>query len=136
MIEETLRLYPPAHGVERKATADVLLGGFKIPSGTSVGIHMTAVHRDPKHFEHPEDFRPERWEAGNLDRTDRFAFVPFGAGARRCLGDSLALMLGPTVLAAVAERFRLVRVSRWAVRPVIMNTLTPRGDLRYRLEAR
>lgn len=114
---EALRLYPPAWAIGRKALEDYEAGGYRIPEGSILLSSAWVMHRDPRWFADPEQFRPERWlvedaEGMRVERPadlPKFAYFPFGGGARVCIGERFAMMEGVVVLAAVARRwsFRL-----------------------------
>ncbi len=103
VISEALRLYPPASAFGRRAMEACELGGYVVPRGASVVISPYAIHRNPRYFAEPERFVPERW----FDAPPpEFAYVPFGGGARRCIGDAFARTEALLALATFARRFR------------------------------
>ncbi len=103
VVSETLRLYPPASAFGRRALEPCELGGYEIPAGASVVIAPYAIHRNARYFPEPERFRPERWFGA---APPEFAYVPFGGGARRCIGDAFARMEAVLALATLAHRYR------------------------------
>jgi cytochrome P450 len=107
VFSETLRLYPPASAFGRRVLEACDVGGYALEVGAGVVISPYVVHRNPRYYPEPERFRPERFEEN--DRPE-FAYVPFGGGARRCIGDAFARMEGVLVLATLARRFRFERV--------------------------
>ena len=130
VISETLRLYPTAWAIAREALRDTTIGGQHVPKGTSVLIITWAMHRDPRFFDSPEQFRPERWLDGLAERLPRLAYVPFGGGQRVCIGSSFAQMEGTLVLSTLAQQFslRLVDPSQ-PVEPWPVVTLRTRRDV-------
>ena len=136
VITESLRLYPPAWGMARLAIEDAEIGGYAIPRGCGVSLAQWVVHRDPRWFDAPEEFRPERWEGDLLKRLPRFAYFPFGGGPRQCIGNSFALMEAALVLATIAQRFRIRLVPGHAIVPMPTITLRPRYGIRVTLESR
>jgi cytochrome P450 len=106
VINETLRLYPPAYITSREAARETTIGGVPIPKGHVILISIYATHRDPRFFPEPEAFRPERWLDGLEKRLPRGAFIPFGMGSRKCIGSSFALMEATLLLATIARRWR------------------------------
>jgi cytochrome P450 len=107
VLSEVLRLFPPAYGFGRRAVRDTRVGPHRVAAGTTVLMSPWAMHRDPRWFDQPEDFRPERWLDGLASRLPRFAYYPFSSGPRRCVGSSFALMEATIVLAVLIPRFEL-----------------------------
>ncbi|MEO8432255.1 MAG: cytochrome P450 [Acidobacteriota bacterium] len=129
VLHETLRLYPSAWGFSRLATSDCEIGGYRIPAGTSVLVSPWVTQRDPRFFEDPESFRPERWMDGLSARIPRFAYFPFGGGPRLCIGAQFGMMEAALLLAVLVQRFRLHAIPGKAVEPWASITLRPRGGL-------
>jgi cytochrome P450 len=94
------------------------------------------VHRDPRWFEDPEAFRPERWAGDLAHRLPRFAYFPFGGGPRQCIGNAFATMEAILILATIAQRFRLTMEPGQRVTPTPYVTLRPEPSLRMRLARR
>jgi len=107
VIDEALRLYSPAHSLFREAATDVELDGYTIPEGDVLYLPQWVVHRDDWWWDEPTAFRPERF-AGDQDRPS-FAFFPFGAGPRRCIGEGFARAEAKLVVAAFADAFEFER---------------------------
>jgi cytochrome P450 len=108
VINETLRVYPTVWMVGREAIEPVDLGGYTIPAGMTVFLPQWVIHRDARWFEDPEEFRPERWANGLMQRIHRYAYFPFGGGPRVCIGNNFALMEAALILATIAQKYRLV----------------------------
>jgi cytochrome P450 len=106
VVNETLRLYPPAYVTGREAIRDTTIHGTRIPKGHIVLISMYTTHRDERFFPDPDAFRPERWLDGLEKRLPRGAFIPFGLGSRKCIGASFAMMEAALLLATIARRWR------------------------------
>ncbi|MDY7226814.1 cytochrome P450 [Hyalangium rubrum] len=136
VVKEALRLYPPAWSLSREAVEDDELGGWHIPAGAMVWVNQWTVHRDPRFYEEPLAFRPERWANGLERRLHRFAWFPFGGGLRLCIGLSFAMMEARLALATLAQRFRLERLSKGEVELLPSITLRPKHGLPMRLHAR
>jgi len=136
VITESLRLYPPAWGTARTAIEDLEIAGFSVPKGSGVSFAQWTVHRDPRWYDAPEEFRPERWEGDLLKRLPRFAYFPFGGGPRQCIGNTFALMESALVLATIAQHFRFRLVEGHPVVPLASITLRPRHGIRVTLESR
>ena len=106
VLNETLRLYPPAYVTGREAVRDTRIGDVRVPNRHIVLISMHATHRDPRFYPEPDAFRPERWLDGLEKRLPRGAFIPFGMGSRKCVGAVFAMMEATLLLATVARRRR------------------------------
>ncbi|MCB1744666.1 MAG: cytochrome P450 [Gammaproteobacteria bacterium] len=104
VLEESMRLYPPGWAFSRKALADDSLGGYHVPKGTELLVTPYLTHRHPGWWREPERFDPTRFEPGARAARDRFAFLPFSAGPRRCIGDGLAMLEMQLHLAMVVPR--------------------------------
>lgn len=111
VINETLRLYPPAYVTGREAVRTTSIAGVPIPKNHIVLVSMFATHRDPRFFAAPDAFRPERWLDGLEKRLPRGAFIPFGMGSRKCIGSSFAMMEATVLLATIARRWRFELLS-------------------------
>ena len=107
VIEETMRLYPAAWGVSRKSVAADEIGGYQLPANASLTLPITTLHYDPRWWEEPERFAPERFTPERSANRHKFAYLPFGAGPRQCIGNNFALMEAQLVLATVAQRYQL-----------------------------
>ncbi|MCS6872154.1 MAG: cytochrome P450 [Anaerolineae bacterium] len=107
VFKEVLRLHPPAWYAERTPLEDLSLGEYTVPRGVPVSICVYALHRDPRFFEQPEAFLPERFAPENLSRIHRYAYLPFGLGAHQCIGNHFAMIEGQLVLATFATRVDL-----------------------------
>ncbi|GAC1539809.1 MAG: cytochrome P450 [Polyangiales bacterium] len=136
VIDEAMRLYPPAWSIGREAMEDVVLGGFAIPKGTQVWINPWTIHRDPRWFDAPEEFRPERWLDGSLEALPKYAYFPFGGGPRICIGLAFARMEAILLLAAIAREVKLHVLPDQKIEPMASVTLRPRHGLRVRVERR
>jgi cytochrome P450 len=136
VITESLRLYPAAWGLARLAVKDHEIAGYPVTKGMGVAMAQWVVHRDPRWYNAPEEFRPERWEDDLMKRLPRFAYFPFGGGPRQCIGNTFALMEATLILATIARKFRLRLVANHSVTPLASITLRPRHGVRVILEAR
>jgi cytochrome P450 len=136
VVEEALRIYPPVYILSRKVREDDELCGFRIRAGASVDISPYATHRLPEFWEEPEQFRPERFSPEQVAGRPRFAYFPFIAGPRQCIGNSFALMEAQLIIACVSQRFRLRMVPGYTPTPEPLITLRPAGGLPMHLERR
>ncbi|XP_034250036.1 cytochrome P450 4V2-like [Thrips palmi] len=108
-IKESMRLFPPTFGISRQATQDVKLpSGHVLPAGCIVGTVPYFTHRLPRHFPDPEAFRPERFLPENSRGRHPYAYVPFSAGVRNCIGQRYALMSAKTATSTILRRFRVL----------------------------
>ncbi len=129
VVHESLRLFPPAYALGREAIEPGELDGYPVPVGTTVLVLPWILHRDPRYFDDPGEFRPERWRDGLQGRLPRGAYLPFGAGPRLCIGQSFALMEASLILALVARRFRVDLDPGRTVTPFPSITLRPLGGV-------
>jgi cytochrome P450 len=135
VIKESMRLYPPAGGVSRQAIEDVTLGEHMIPKGSSLAISTFVMHRDPKYFPEPEKFTPERFSKERATEIPRYAYLPFGAGPRVCIGNAFAMMEARLILATVLQRFTLQLVPGQQIVPKQLFTTRPNQDIRMVVKA-
>ena len=136
VIAESLRLYPPAWSLGREAGEDVDIGGYRIARGHQVWFCPWAIHRDPRWFDAPDSFRPERWEGDLAKRLPRFAYFPFGGGPRQCIGQAFAQLEAVLLLATLARAFDVEVLPKPPAVPEPSVTLRPRHGLRVRLARR
>jgi cytochrome P450 len=135
VVREALRLYPPTVELGRETLEVVEIGGHRLPPGTNVMFTPYTVHRDPRWFDDPDSFRPERWADGLAQRIPRFAYFPFGGGPRLCIGQQFALMEAVLLVADIARQYRLVLEPSTQVRPDPALTLRIKHGLPMRVEA-
>jgi len=138
VLNETLRLAPPVWVAPRRALEAVDVQGVHVPAGAHVIVSQYVTHRDPGHFPDPEAFLPARWAEGFERSLPRGAYVPFGGGTRRCLGDQFALLEGRIILLATAHRLRLEALDprRPIPRAQPRATYRARGSVPMRVELR
>ena len=135
VLDETLRLYPPAWVVTRRALADDVLAGVAVPEGALVILSTYALHRNPG-LARPRALRPRALRPRARGRLQRSAYAPFGSGPRLCIGRDFALLEATLLLARVSQRYVLRPSSRRPVRADALVTIRPRQGLRMRLERR
>ena len=136
VVSESMRLYPPAWGMARIAIEDTEIAGYTIPKGCGVSLAQWVVHRDPRWFEAPLEFRPERWEGDLLKRIPRFAYFPFGGGPRQCIGNNFAVMEATLLLATLAQQFRISLMPGREIIPAASITLRPKTGIWGKIEKR
>ena len=133
VIEEAMRLHPPAYVTGRETLRDVELGGHVLPRRSTVLVYIRGIHRRADYFPEPLAFRPERMLPEAKKARPRHHYLPFGAGPRVCIGAHFALLETQLCLATMVQRARL-RVLARSVAPEPLVTLRPRGELRARVE--
>lgn len=129
IFDETLRLYPPAWLVTRRALADDPIGSYTIPAHSLLILSPYVTHRNPAFWPNPLGFDPQRFTAEAVKERPRYAYIPFGGGPRLCIGDRFALLEAPLIIATIAQRYRLNLVPG---HPVVMDplvTLRPRHGM-------
>ncbi len=136
VVKESMRLYPPAWAFGREALADCEIGGYHVPAGTQLIMSQWVMHRDPRYYEEPGEFRPERWGDGSAEQLPKYAYFPFGGGPRLCIGQSFAKMETVLLLATIARKFRLHPAPGERVTPQPSITLRPKNGMRMVLERR
>lgn len=136
VIQEAMRLYPSAWSISRRALMDDEIGGYFIPANSIVAMSPYTMHRHPDFWDDPERFDPERFTPEKIAARPRFAYFPFGGGARQCIGNNFALMESMIIIPAIVGRFRLCRVSDEPVEEHALVTLRPRGGILMRVERR
>jgi cytochrome P450 len=134
-IDESLRLYPPAWTSVREADEPCEIRGHAVPAGAYIWMSPWIVHRDPRWFDAPGQFRPERWADGLAERLPRGAYFPYGAGPRMCVGAPLASELMPQLVATILSRFRVEPVKGRSPKPYPSINLRPRDGVWVRLGA-
>ena len=136
VVEEAMRLFPPAFAIVRVAVSDDMIGGHHIRAGTLVTISPYLVHRNPKIWPDPTRFEPERFTPARVSGRHRFSYLPFGGGPRICIGNNLAMMEVRILLAVIAQAFRLRLAPGHRVEAQGRVTLRPRYGMRMTLEPR
>lgn len=109
VIDETLRLYPPAWLIGRHSLEEDQIGGFRIPPKSNCMILVYHIHRDPRFWDNPEQFIPERFSPEKSEKRHKFVYFPFGGGPRLCIGNSFALMEMQLSVAMILQEFKLAK---------------------------
>jgi len=130
VVVESMRLYPPAWTIGRRATEDAEIGGYRLPAGAMVFMSQWTMHRDPRFYSDPDRFLPERWTPAFRAALPRHAYFPFGGGTRQCIGESFAWTEMVLVVAAVAQRWTLDLVPGHPVVPQPLLTLRSKHGMR------
>uniref|UniRef100_UPI0035B3838E cytochrome P450 n=1 Tax=Promineifilum sp. TaxID=2664178 RepID=UPI0035B3838E len=134
VIKEALRLYPPIHVGNRFATEDTEIAGYELQAGTRVMASIYLTHRDPRYWDEPEQFRPERF-GPKAKRPSSFTYIPFGGGPRACIGASFAQVEAKVVLGRILQQFDLASTGQ-RVRPYMGATLEPHPGVFLRVSRR
>ena len=137
VLAESMRLFPPAWALGRLASEEHEFGGYSIPKGSLVLVSQFVAHRDSRFWEKPDEFLPERWEKLSIkEASNKFIYLPFGGGVRRCIGEQFAWTEGVLLLATLARKwkFQLMPGQKIALNPLM--TLRPKYKMKMRMEKR
>jgi cytochrome P450 len=136
VLEESMRLYPPAHTLSRAAIGDDEVLGRRIPAGAQILVVPWLLHRNPKLWPQPGVFDPERFAPEHAGSRHRFAYIPFGAGPRICIGAAFAMAEAMLLRATIAQRYRLRLKPGFPVEPQGLITLRARHGMQMMPERR
>jgi cytochrome P450 len=136
IVTESMRLYPPAWIIGRRALEDYPIGGFVAPARSIFVMSPYVVHRDPRHYREPDRFDPDRWTPEFRAALPKFAYFPFGGGPRQCIGESFAWMELVLVVSTIAQRWSLAHVPTHRVAPQPVITLRAKHGMEMTLHAR
>lgn len=136
VVQESMRLYPPAWIIGRRTVRDDEVGGWFVPQGSLTFVSPMLTHRHPEFWENPEGFDPERFTAARSAGRPTYAYFPFGGGPRLCIGNNFAMMEAQLLLATIAQRVDLDLVPGTNVKPEPVITLRPHHGLPMRVRAR
>lgn len=129
VLDEVLRLYPPAYLLSRFTIADDVVGGYDLPAGSVLSLSPYVTHRHPEFWPEPESFDPDRFTPQRQAERPRFAYFPFGGGPRQCIGNRFALTEAILVLAMVTQQFRLDLVPGHPIALEPLITLRPKHGI-------
>ena len=131
VLSESMRLYPPVWVIGRRALEDVTIGDYEVPQRTIVITSQYIIHRDERYWPNATEFRPERWlDKAAEEARPKFAYFPFGGGARVCIGDAFAWTEGVILLAVMARRWRFEAVPGHPVAMLPTATLRSKHGLK------
>ncbi len=136
VIKESMRLRPPVWIIARSVEAPVTVKDYEFAPGNMVFLAPWITHHDPRFWSEPEQFRPQRFLSGELDKQPKYAYFPFSGGPRVCIGKAFAMMEAQIILAAVSQRFRLTSMADDPVELEPTITLRPRNGLKMRIHPR
>jgi cytochrome P450 len=131
-----LRLYPPVPALVRRAIRPATLDSYEIPAASRVLISIYNLHRHPEFWEDPTRFEPERFLPEGRALHHDLAYMPFGAGQHKCIGNNFALMEGPLLLAMIAQRYELDLMPERPTEREVAITMRPKEGLYVRLRPR
>ena len=135
VLDESLRLFPPAWTLGRRAINADVIDGFYIPANTVIAICIYVLHRHPGFWDEPDTFHPERFSPENAKGRNKFAYIPFGAGPRQCIGNNFGLMEAALVMACILQRFELHSMLGMEVHPQALFVLRPNRDVMMSLHS-
>jgi cytochrome P450 len=136
VLDESLRLYPPAYIIGREADRELDMEGFRIKRGDQLLVPLWVVHRDPRWWQAPGEFRPERWLNGETDQLPANAFFPFGGGPRLCVGGHFAKLEGAIILATILRQSRVSEAEDTQLNLLASVTLRPVDGMLLRFHRR
>jgi cytochrome P450 len=136
VAKEAMRLYPPAYGIGRQPINDCEIGGYPVRSGSQVLMFPWATQRDPRFFNEPETFEPDRWSEEFINQLPKYAYFPFGGGPRACIGNYFAMMELVLLMATIGQRFRFSLVPGHSVSLLPAMSLRPRDGIRVVVHSR
>ncbi|XP_069581470.1 cytochrome P450 3A40-like [Brachyistius frenatus] len=138
VLNESMRLYPIGNRLERISKASVEVNSVTIPKGTGIMVPVYTLHRDPTLWSEPEAFKPERFSKENKDNIDPYAYLPFGAGPRNCIGMRFALLMMKLVVVEVLQNFTFVTCKETEIpmELAIDGFTTPKNPIKLKLEPR
>ncbi len=133
IAKEAMRLYPPAYAIGREAIEDTEIGGYRVPRGTQLFAFQWVTHRDPRYFERPNEFEPERWASESIQRMPTYAYFPFGGGPRQCIGNYFAMMEVVLLMATIGQRFRFSLAEGFQMEVLPVLSLRPKNGIKVKL---
>ncbi|MBV9087408.1 MAG: cytochrome P450, partial [Acidobacteriaceae bacterium] len=136
LLSESIRLYPPAWAIGRRATQPASIAGYQVPAGSLLIVSQWLLHHDERYFPEASRFDPLRWTGEAQKSRPQFAYFPFGAGTRQCIGEGFAWTEALLLIATIAPRWRLRLVPGHPVEPQAVVTLRPKHGMKMIVEGR
>ena len=136
VFAESMRLYPPAWTLGRRALTDYQIDRYVLPAHAIVLMSPWVMHHDPRFFPDPYKFDPDRWAMEARESRPKFSYFPFGGGPRVCIGEQFAWMEGALLIATIAQHWKMRLAPGQRVEPKAMITLRPRYGMRMIVETR
>jgi cytochrome P450 len=133
VLRESMRLYPPVWTMGRYVENDYNVGQYSIPAGSSILMSQYVMHHDPRYYEEPERFNPDRWTAEFKSQLPRFSYFPFGGGIRGCIGEPFAWMEGILITAIIAQKWTMRLIPGQRIKPDPAITLRPKYGMKMKL---
>ena len=134
ILNETMRMYPPVWLLPRTAEKDFYLDDYLIYKDSSIFITPYLLQRNPKYFENPEKFDPERFNAERKKNIKKFSFIPFGAGPRVCIGEGFAMLHGAVILSLISRSFKMTLKKGHKIKLSSSITLRPKYGVKMIVE--
>src|SRR4029079_19374038 len=134
LAKESMRLYPPAYAVGREALEETEVGGYRVPKGTQLFAFQWVTQRDPRYFDGPDAFKPERWNGETGEQVPKYAYFPFGGGPRQCIGNYFAMMEIVLLLATIGQRFKFKLDPDHKVEVLPVLSLRPKNGIKVMIE--
>lgn len=136
VFKESMRLFPPGWVMKRRARVDYQVGRYVIPAGSMIGVSPYVTQRDPRYWESPDRFDPDRWSESRSIGRPAYSYFPFSGGPRGCIGAGFAMLEGKLVLATLLQRWHFDWVGGQRIRLKPLITLRPADGIRLRLRRR
>jgi cytochrome P450 family 4 len=137
VIKECLRIYPPVPFISRELSEDLMTEKGLVPKGAQIHLHIYDLHRDPEQFPDPEQFDPDRFLPENCEKRHPYAYVPFSAGPRNCIGQKFAMLELKTIMSSVLLKFKLKPITQREDIVFIADlVLRSRNPIKIKFEAR
>jgi cytochrome P450 len=136
VLDEAMRLYPPAWTLARRAVRECEIGGYRIPAKSVLLLSQYVMHRDARYYQDPDRFDPERWTPESRAERPAFSYFPFGGGPRLCIGEQFAKMECTLVTATLAQRWRLRLARGHLIEAAPQLTLRPKYGVWMQIERR
>jgi cytochrome P450 len=136
VLRESMRLYPPVWSLGRFVANDYTLDKYTVPAGSTIMMSQYLMHRDPRYFNEPNRFDPERWSLEAKSSLPRFSYFPFGGGIRACIGESFAWMEGILLIATISRQWKMHLIPGHRVELDLGITLRAKYGMKMRLERR
>lgn len=136
VLKEIMRLYPPVWLLGRQSIEEDFIDGFKIPKGMHLRISPYVLHRHPKFWNNPEKFDPDRFVNDKEKKLHKFAYIPFGAGPRLCIGQNFAMIEMLIITLLIVQKYKLALVPDQSTEIGQLITLRPKYDILITLKNR